>query len=148
MANSDYTQYPWLISFADLKDEAVIRHGNTYLMAKPSATANYYIITAKKLIGLAAKQGISEDQFLLVTIPHQHLVDYMINYLQSQVCLNNIGLIAGADIRGDVYKVKYDIYDEKASEIEGKLSYNHFLDQSGYQPAQVEAQSRNFNIYS
>lgn len=145
MANSNYPQYPWLISFSDLSDEVVIRFGDTYLNSHPSTTQNYYLGTAKRMLDLAASIGISSQQMNAITSPHYLLTQWMINYLQEQVCLNNIGL-SDVEIRYDKYKIKYDVYHNEVVAYQGKINYQTFLT-ADMQQSYTRGQSRSFSIY-
>lgn len=146
MSNQTYPQYPWLISFADLTDEVIIRLGDTYLNSHPSATQNYYHITAINTIDFVQTKGVQESEFNLILLPHALVKKLQINYLQLAVCESNIGL-SDVELQYDKYYIKSKSYRNAVQQLESRISYEMIVNPT-WCSSTIRAGSNSFKIYN
>jgi hypothetical protein len=146
MSNPTYTQYPWLISFADLTDEVIIRLGDVYLNGHPSATQNYYHITAINTLDFVQTKGVQETEFNLILVPHTLIKKLQINYLQLAVCESNTGL-SDIELQYDKYYIKAKSYRTAVQQLESRISYEMIVNPT-WCSTTIRAGSNSFNIYN
>ena len=123
--------YPWMITFADLQDELIIKKGEAYLTTHPDATNNYFALTAAKFISFVNSFNI--DVSVLNALdrtpgsanpPHYLVTQWLINCLQMMVCGNNVGLNDVSNgIQDDVYYLKYKMYSKELVDVQSQIKY-------------------------
>jgi hypothetical protein len=123
--------YPWMITFADLRDELIIKRGDAYLTAHPSASPNYYDLTAAKFISFVNSFNIDVSVLNAlsrapgaINPPHYLVIEWLINCLQMLVCQNNMGLNNVMDgVHDDVYYIKYKLYSAELVNVQSQIRY-------------------------
>jgi hypothetical protein len=123
--------YSWMISFADLTDELILKRGDTYLTTHPISTKNYYDLTAEKFISFVNSFNI--DVSVLNALdrtvgaknpPHYLVIQWLINCLQMLVCQNNMGFNNVQDgIQQDVYYIKFKHYSSELVAVQSQIRY-------------------------
>ena len=127
----DPTQYGWMINFADLNDELIIKKGDDYLNTHPSPDNCFYALTAAKFISLVNSFNIDVSVLNALSRvpgatnpPHYLVIQWLVNCLQMLVCQSNIGLNDVRDgITYDVYYAKFKMYSNELVSVQSQIKY-------------------------
>jgi hypothetical protein len=124
--------------------QLTIKNNNT-TQAISVSHKNYYYNTARALINLAQSKGVDESQLNAVTPPHYNVIQWMIEYLSEQVCIDNIALNVNAETYVNVCEKMAKAHHDKLIGFQGKINYETF-NTAAMQQNFTMATSRTFDI--
>jgi hypothetical protein len=118
--------YSWMITYADLTDEVIKKFPDERFTTSPSATNNYYDMTAAKFISFAASYGISESSLSNLnrtTNPPNYLViQWLITCFCMLVAQNLVGLNNDPMV-DDKWRFKYQTFRDDLKTLSSKITY-------------------------
>ena len=122
--------YSWMITINDIQDESIIKLGDTWLQAHPSASPCYYDLTAQRMISFANTFGIDVGTLNAFnrtnTPPHDNLIQWMILCIQMLVAKNLVGL-NNDPVVDDKWRFKYQTNSSELKSVSKNITYEQFL---------------------